>query len=270
MTRILPSQVVGLIDQLFPQYRAGGTDRNQWFNQMVDRCYGLQALLDLIEEVPPSLLVLNGRDYSVLVSSIAAIRNVLKHPKSHGHGYSIELPPIAEFGNLNPIALIRDLLDKCPDEFPSPGTAELLFMEDQALRESLRNDIGTINRALADSEWKGATVLAGSVVEALLLWALQQRKEEEIEKAVHQLVSAKTLSRIPSIDLEQWTLHEYIETSRALDVISAETSSQARLAKDFRNLIHPGRSQRLGQVCNRGTALSAVAAVEHVLQDLAI
>jgi hypothetical protein len=43
---------------------------------------------------------------------------------------------------------------------------------------------------------------------------------------------------------------------------------QCRLAKDYHNLIHPGRAQRLAQVCNRGTALSAVAAVEHVVNGL--
>ena len=61
MPRVVPSQVVSLIDQLFPQYRAGATERNLWFNQLLDRCYGLQALLDLTDQIPPSLLVLNNR-----------------------------------------------------------------------------------------------------------------------------------------------------------------------------------------------------------------
>ncbi|MGH7181467.1 MAG: hypothetical protein ACREJN_05765 [Nitrospiraceae bacterium] len=235
---------------------------------MWDRCYGLQALLDLTDQIPSSLVVLNGHDYSVLVSSIAAIRNIMQNPKSHGHGSTIELPPIGEFGNLNPIALIRDLLDKCPDEFPSPGVAELLFISDQLFRDSLRNDIGTINRALADSEWKGATVLAGSVVEALLLYTLKQRTQTEIQTAVTALHSTRTMPRTIPTDLEHWNLQEYIEVARSLNLIKENTATQARLGKDFRNLIHPGRSQRLGQNCNRATALSAVAAVEHVLKDL--
>lgn len=268
MPRIVPSQVVNLIDQLFPQYSTGGNDRNQWFSQLIDRCYGLQAILVLFEQIPPSLLVLNNQEYSELVSGVAAISNSMKNPKSHGHGFSIELSPISEFGNLNPIALIRDLLAKCPDEFPSPGTAELLFMADHDLRAILRNDIDAVNRALADSEWKAATVLAGSVVEALLLWALQQRMRQEIDVAIQKLMSQKILSRSPSSDLELWTPHDYIEVSSCMGLISAETTNQTRLAKNFRNLIHPGRSQRLGQACNRATALSAVAAVEHVVQDL--
>ena len=269
MPRVVPSQLVCLIDQLFPQYRAGTTDRNIWFNQTLERCYGLQAILDLTDQIPSFLLVLSNADYSALVSSIAAIRNVMKNPKAYGHGFSIELAPMAEFGNLNPIALLRDLLSKCPDEFPSPGTAELLFIKDQAFRDSLRNDIGAINRALSDSEWKGATVLAGSVLEAVLLCALQQRDALEVSATANALHANHTLSsRTPPPNLEQWNLGEYIEVSRQLNVISADTASQARLARNFRNLIHPGRTQRLGQICNRATALSAVAGVEHVLQNL--
>jgi hypothetical protein len=37
--------------------------------------------------------------------------------------------------------------------------------------------------ALRNSEWKAATVLAGSVIEALLLWALRLRTPTEIETA---------------------------------------------------------------------------------------
>jgi hypothetical protein len=51
-------------------------------------------------------------------------------------------------------------------------------------------------------------------------------------------------------------------------VIKDETATEATLAKDFRNLIHPGRSVRLQQVCDRATALTALASVEHVIRDL--
>ena len=68
--------------------------------------------------------------------------------------------------------------------------------------------------------------------------------------------------------LEEWTLHQFIEVAGTMKLISSQTATLSTLAKDFRNLIHPARVQRLGQTCNRGTALSAVAAVEHVVLDL--
>jgi ribosomal protein L30E len=136
-------------------------------------------------------------------------------------------------------------------------------------RQSLRIDISNATRALANAEWKAATVLAGSVVEALLLWALLQRPTD-IPKAIAALLKKGTLGKDPGTNLESesWVLHVYIEVAAELNVIKTDTATQARLAKNFRNLIHPGRTLRLGQVCNRGTALSALAAVEHVVGDL--
>ena len=69
-------------------------------------------------------------------------------------------------------------------------------------------------------------------------------------------------------DPEEWVLHHYVEVATHLAIIKPDTATEARLAKDFRNLIHPGRAQRLAQKCDRGTALSSVAALEHVVRDL--
>jgi len=68
--------------------------------------------------------------------------------------------------------------------------------------------------------------------------------------------------------LEKWALEPLIEVAKVLDQIEDKTAIEARLAKDFRNLIHPGRAERLNQVCDRGTAFSAIAALEHVIRDL--
>lgn len=166
-------------------------------------------------------------------------------------------------------------LSKCPDQFPSPETTELSFMEPDDFRKNLRLDMSAANRALANSEWKAATVLAGSVVEALLLWAIQRRSSDEVGQAVERLrqrdephTGKKIVGRKPDHDLTKWDLHEYVEVAAELRVITVETAAQIRLAKDFRNLIHPGRALRLARTCDRGTALSAVAAIEHVVRDL--
>jgi hypothetical protein len=60
-------------------------------------------------------------------------------------------------------------------------------MEPDDFRKNLRLDMSAANRALANSEWKAATVLAGSVVEALLLWAIQRRSSDEVGQAVERL-----------------------------------------------------------------------------------
>ena len=66
----------------------------------------------------------------------------------------------------------------------------------------------------------------------------------------------------------RWCLHHFIEVATHLKLIKPDKSSAAKLAQNFRNLIHPGRVARLEQTCDRGTAYSAIGAMEHVIRDL--
>jgi hypothetical protein len=76
------------------------------------------------------------------------------------------------------------LIGEMPDEIPSPATTELSFIGDLDLRNSIRNDISAAYRVLGDGLWKAATVLAGAAAEALLLWAITEKKSNpDIENA---------------------------------------------------------------------------------------
>ena len=105
-------------------------------------------------------------------------------------------------------------------------------------------------------------MLAGSKLEALLLWRIQQHNDSERQSAVSQ-----TRRKVAPKHPEDWHLADYIEVAHALSDIGDDTASQARLAKDFRNLIHPGRAQRTQARCDRGTAHAAFAALHLVIGD---
>src|SRR5262245_39051398 len=87
----------------------------------------------------------------------------------------------------------------------------------------------------------------------------------------HELQTQETstaLKKAPSGAPETWDLHEYTEVAAHAGLIKDDTAAVARQVRGFRNLIHPGRAQRLAQRCDRGTALAALAAVEFVVRDL--
>lgn len=165
----------------------------------------------------------------------------------------------------NPLTIVRQTLWACPDEFAHPGTSSLSFVADRELRSSLRIDISAANSSLSAGGWKAGTVLAGSVIEALLLSAIDSLRSANTSTYDAALAS---LSKPPPPDLEEWGLAPLIAVAESAGLITGDTASQCRLAQGFRNLIHPGRTLRLGQSCNRATALSALAAVEHVIEDL--
>jgi hypothetical protein len=139
----------------------------------------------------------------------------------------------------------------------------LAFIADHDLRSSVRLDISSSQTNLNNGEWKAATVLAGAALEALLLWRIRQHKDSERQTAVSQAERKVDYARP-----EKWHLPDYVEVAFALGVITENTASQGRLAKDFRNLMHPGRELRTQTRCDRGTAHAAFAALYLVISDL--
>jgi hypothetical protein len=246
MPRTVPSQIVDFINQNIP-------DRNSTVLAVNHTTVGaLVAVTRLIDEVPAELLTISGEDYSNLVTGVESIRNSVAFWHRQG---------IAQVGNQgikgkNTLLVIRDVLAKCDDQTPSPATPDLPFVTDAALRDSIRLDISTATSALHNGEWKAATVLAGAAAEALLLWTIQGDPNHA------------TLAISPKKPADEWRFVDLIAVATALKLITSNTSQQANLARDFRNLIHPGRAQRLGEVCDRATALTALAAVEHIVRDL--
>jgi hypothetical protein len=227
----------------------------------------LSCVLDLVAQVPDELLTMDNTTYARFVLAKTTIQQVLETwVTNRNAGFAMQ--SFQYHISEDPLGAIRDALAKCPDESPAPSTSELNFISDADLRTSLRNDIGAISRALSNGEWKAATVLAGSAIEALLLWALQQQPPGNVAAAASALITAGKFKTKPSNNLEDWNLHQYTEVAAHLKVIKDETAQATRLARHFRNFIHPGVAQRLAEKCDRATALSAVAGMEHVVRDL--
>jgi hypothetical protein len=167
--------------------------------------------------------------------------------------------PPRNYGQKSPVYLVREALSKCPDQNPSPQTTALTFIKDKTLGDSIRLDISSATDALHRNDFKGTTVLAGSAMEALLLWKIR-------DEGITAPIAGMRKNAKPSP--EEWTLEDYITVSDKRKWINANTVGQSRLAQNFRNLIHPGRAIRLAQACDRGTALGALAAVHLIVADL--
>jgi len=260
MPRVVPSQVVAFINSLWPTSH----DLNNITRSQAGQ---LSGLVTLVDQIPSELLIMDAAIYASFVCATAHIGQKLAtwiSVPDRGN----DLGFMSGATQMNPVTEIRDALAKCRDEPLGSATSKLNFIPDLELRTNLLMEIIAVDRALSNSEWKAATVLAGSAIEALLLWEIQNRQKTTFPAAVTALVSSKIFQKQPPSDLDDWVLYQYIEVTAHLGVIKSDTAKEARLAKDFRNLIHPGRAQRLGQTCDRGTALSSVAALDHVVRDL--
>jgi hypothetical protein len=252
---MVPSQVVDFIDAEFEFARSG-----RQYNVDLQYKDRVTALLRLVEELPDELLAMDGVAYSRFVLSVSTMKSTLDLGEWLARG------PMAHFYDQrlgDAISKLRARLESLPDEQIPAATAGLSFITDDQLRQSIRGDIAFANQALSGGEWKAATVLAGAAAEALLLWVITQRtSKSEVEKA------RTALNPAPRKDPNTWDLDQYLKVARTLELIEVETEKQGDLARKFRNFIHPGRSARLAKVCDRASALSALAAVEMIVRDL--
>jgi hypothetical protein len=254
MPRVFPSQIVDLIDKSFPHFLSGQSPH-------VDRGVAGQylALFRLIDALPQEFLTRGGQAYSDFLTCLETMRE--HHEISRGNeGKHIVFgsPPGIQ---QNPIQVIRAYLAACPDQIPAETITALPFITDAALRESIRLDLSTAASSLHNGEWKAATVIAGAACEALLLWALDHDRGQA-EGA------AKSLPKPPKNGLEHWGLDTMIVVAHELRLIQEDTAKQAEIAKNFRNLIHPGRARRTQQPCDKATAYAGIAAAEAIARDL--
>ncbi len=86
-----------------------------------------------------------------------------------GETYQWAWPTVGPSGP-NCVARLWSLLAECPDKGISAETSSLIFVTDDELRENVRQDVSSFQEAFNNGEWKAATVLAASAIEALLLY----------------------------------------------------------------------------------------------------
>ncbi len=265
MPTVVPSQILTFIDA---ELRWSKNPEREGVQLAPPVCGTLNALLRLIDHLPSSLLPSDPETYAAMIQSQESVRyQILQAQNLSPHSNFPYLYPDGG-GKRSQVQIIRDALASCPDEVPPRQSKEFEFIrKDAAFRKSLLADLEASRSALQNGEWKAATVLAGSLAEALLLWAILKKKAR-IQSALAGAISAGKLKKGTSPDPLWWGLNELVEVAEYLGLIEAATANQTRLTKDFRNLIHPGRTLRTKESCDLGTAFAASAAVEFVSRDL--
>lgn len=274
MPTVVPSQVRDFIDREFNYIPADNSQHQAQAIRLTDPvCASMRALLALVERVPQGLLPSDQDDFGQLISSLESIRHHVGRAetldeRTRNISGDLMLHPGRTSGNWNPVRVIRRVFDKCPDDLTPIGSKDLLFIKDAGVRAELLADLGSVRSALMNSEWKPSTVVAGSLAEALLLWAVDQKPNVDVVKARQATVSKGTLPKAPGANPENWGLEEYIAVVSELQIIEPDTRAQLEIVREFRNLIHPGRARRKSKRCDRGTALAANAGVELLSRDL--
>jgi predicted metal-dependent hydrolase len=127
------------------------------------------------------------------------------------------------------------------------------FITSKEFRQSLDDDFKEMRNCIETESWKCAQVIAGSIVESLLI--------DSLINLPNPLRGSKQLL---SLDLG-----EAITICRGEKILSDRTADLCSVVRSFRNLIHPGRVIRLAEPSpERGSAHIALSLVEIIAEEL--
>ncbi len=131
-----------------------------------------------------------------------------------------------------------------------PTIEEFNYISNETFRQCIESDWRELNEALQTKSWKGAMVLGGSIIEAMLADSLYS------EGGGTNGVLRSDLSVL-------------IDDCHTKKIIKDDTKKACEVIKDFRNLIHPGRTVRLGTQATEGKASLTRSLVLIVAGDIA-
>ena len=102
----MPSQVISMIHQLFPELFRGDVT-----SFTIKRSGELQGLVDLITRIPQELIVLTPEHYAKLIVGVGSIQNQLRTWKARG-------AMKAGVVKWDTMVQVLNALELCPDEYP--------------------------------------------------------------------------------------------------------------------------------------------------------
>lgn len=129
---------------------------------------------------------------------------------------------------------------------------EFDFISDDRFRESLAADYAEYRSCVSGEAWKAALVLVGAIVEAIL---------------VDHLIAAKYQQRTKTDPLRM-QLGDLITACQSERILSSKTAALSTVIQGYRNLIHPGRSVRVGENPSKSAAIVAGELLQMIVEEI--
>lgn len=132
------------------------------------------------------------------------------------------------------------------------------FVTDENLREIIERDYTWVNKCLAVEAWKPVIILAGGLIEALLLDGLSKDSAK-----------ARASSEAPKEnDILKWDLSNLIDVAVDLSIINPGAEKLGDAVRHYRNLVHPGNEIRTGLKIEPEEAKIAFQVLNIIIRDL--
>lgn len=136
------------------------------------------------------------------------------------------------------------------------------FITDEQFRASLESDYTELQATIEVRAWKAAHVLAGSIVEAVLVDYLMVTDYFARQRSINPRVRERDIQPL------EMSLGALIEACKTEGILSERSASLSTVVQGYRNLIHPGRLIREQEIIDENGARVAKSLVEMIVAEV--
>ncbi len=154
------------------------------------------------------------------------------------------------------------------DEFEAIGYTnqfcrKLLSIQDLEMRELLQRDLRECAIAVVAGQDKMATIMCGSIIEAVLMLKL---KEHGILK--YDISSMPEGKKASSLPLEKMVLNELLYVADKEKIIDKSGYHLGHYIRDYRNVVHPAKEIRMSGEVSHDNVLTMWGALKRIILDV--
>lgn len=169
-------------------------------------------------------------------------------------------------GEVQHILDALDELRRKQPTLPSVDVRDFDFVSDSALRKILTDDFVEAQRAFAVGAFKASAILAGGLIEGMLLDTLH--KPEIVKRDKYQSAVAKFPKVGDEINWDKVSLNHLLAAARELGLMGDTAARMAAGARDFRDTVHPKAELRQKMRAKLEEAKLILALVELIYRQL--
>jgi atypical dual specificity phosphatase len=141
------------------------------------------------------------------------------------------------------------------------ATCDFGFVTDEAVRSVLTEYHAQAVSSHDAGSYLGAVVGCGAVAEGLLTWLLSGRESDAR--------AAKAAYKYNDRPIENWSLESLVKVAQEIGAVEYDVGLLTEAVRNWRNLVHPYRRVRGSPRFDRALSLSAIRAIERLVDTLA-
>ncbi len=140
---------------------------------------------------------------------------------------------------------------------------KLSAIQDIDMRDILQRDMRECAIAVVAGQDKMATIMCGSIIEALLI--LQIKEKGFLKYDISAISNSKKATNYPVSDMG---LNELLYVADKESIIDKSNYHLGHYVRDYRNVVHPAKEIRMTQDINHGNVITMWAVLRRLVLDL--